>query len=355
MPRRKYSKAIKKTDPDNEKKKPINQNMFSALSAMDSDDDMSDCSVNSVVSDNSSNKDNNKDNHKSADKETDKNNDNDDKEPDVFTKSSHDEVKKFAESSASNDRPDDSVYVAPSGSADGWSYVSGKKKGRRNRYRRKSPMNPNKKIIDKTEKHVFDVESATPEKLEAMGDNKTLNSKWTVSVHNNDNDDWTIDSYDHIYDFDTIGSFWRFFNNFHLLDKISNDIFIMRDGITPIWEDLNNRSGGICSLKIDYHVKGGRNEIGSEIMLCLCMLMINESLVPENGDINGISYAIRNRSIFIKIWVKDYDNNEAFPDDMPQELIKKIKGVLNMYDSRRSNGREKLTKKYYRIVPEYSL
>ena len=243
----------------------------------------------------------------------------------------------------------DGLYVAPSG-GDGWNYVAQKNN---KKYRSKREYSTN----DKTNKALFDESMAGSDQLAQMGDTVHLNSKWAVSIHNTEKADWTIESYQHIYNFDNAGKYWRLFNNFHLLDKINNDIFIMRDGITPIWEDLNNRNGGICSLKIDYYNKIGRNEIGSEIMVCITTLIVNESLLSNNQDINGISYSIRNKSIFIKIWVKDYKKDSAFPSKLPLEFLNKVNKILQNSDTNKKHpqSRSKISVQYKEIVPEYSM
>ena len=131
--------------------------------------------------------------------------------------------------------PNRSIYKSPHNE---WNCIK-----KKNRKYNKNKQNINKNIY---------IENSNTEEL---GNNKELNNKWKVWVHINNNNDWTLDSYNNIYTINTIGEFWRYFNNFHLLDKINNQYFIMRDHITPIWEDINNRDGGICSIKIDYYTK----------------------------------------------------------------------------------------------------
>ena len=60
-----------------------------------------------------------------------------------------------------------------------------------------------------------------------IGNTLYLHSPWSVFVHGTDCTDWTESSYTNIYMIDSIGSFWRFFNNFHMIDKTKNQIFIM--------------------------------------------------------------------------------------------------------------------------------
>jgi len=215
---------------------------------------------------------------------------------------------------------------------------------------KKNKFEKNKELQEK--KQTYNESELNEDHIINIGNKKLLNSVWTIWVHNNEKEDWSLDSYDKIYDIDSIGSYWRFFNNFHLLDKINNHFFIMRQNITPIWEDVNNRNGGICSFKIDYYNKGGRNDIGSEIMTCLSSLILNESFIPSNSRINGISYSIKNRSIMIKLWIKNYTDSEKFLDKLPINLLNKINDLLKSCDSNKK-GNSKISIQYKKIIPEY--
>lgn len=215
---------------------------------------------------------------------------------------------------------------------------------------RKNKFEKNKEFQEK--KQIYNESELNEDQNINIGNKKLLNSVWTIWIHNNEKEDWSLDSYDKIYDIESIGSYWRFFNNFHLLDKINNHFFIMRQNITPIWEDVNNRNGGICSFKIDYYNKGGRNDIGSEIMTCLSSLILNESFIPSNSRINGISYSIKNRSIMIKLWIKNYTDSEKFLDKLPINLLNKINDLLKSCDSNKK-GNSKISIQYKKIIPEY--
>jgi len=81
-----------------------------------------------------------------------------------------------------------------------------------------------------------------------LGNNNYLNSIWTVWVHKTDCIVWTEQSYKNIYTIDSVGSFWRFFNNFHLLDKNAYQFFIMRNQTKPIWEDNDNKKKEVYVL-----------------------------------------------------------------------------------------------------------
>jgi hypothetical protein len=79
------------------------------------------------------------------------------------------------------------------------------------------------------------------------GSNSTdykLYDKWTLWAHLPHDTDWTFDSYTRILTFDTVEAIIT------LLETIPDEmitncmLFIMRDGIKPMWEDPKNRKGG---------------------------------------------------------------------------------------------------------------
>ena len=123
-----------------------------------------------------------------------------------------------------------------------------------------------------------------------IGNDLKLNSQWTMWLHQTDNNDWTLHGYQKRYVINSIGSFWRCFNNFQFFDLYKNQIFNMRDEIAPIWEDVNNKFGGICSIKIESTQRGFKTDISTEIFVSICMLIMNETLIASNDTIiNGIS------------------------------------------------------------------
>lgn len=236
-----------------------------------------------------------------------------------------------------------------------WSIASSKGKRTQHLNTEKNSNNttdyvpPTQKVITRTEKLVC--EDAINED---QGDKKKFNSSWTVWRHWNDNaDDWSLKSYERVYKIDSIGKFWKFFNNFNLLDKIKYQIFIMRGEITPLWEDTHNKYGGICSIKIDYFNNKNRNEIGSEIMTCIALLTINETLITTNSIINGISYAVKNKSIFIKLWINEYKKNINFIKLLPMIFLQKLDATIKMLDRSTIKTNNKVSVQFKEIIPEY--
>lgn len=181
------------------------------------------------------------------------------------------------------------------------------------------------------------------------GKNNYLNLQWTVWVHRNDCSDWSISSYQNIFLIDNISSFWDFFNNFHLLNKEDNQYFIMRNKIKPKWEDNHNKNGGICSLKMDCYDRNSKFDVGVEIFICLCILIMNETLIQENAEINGISYSVKSRSVYIKLWTKEYKND--IKDKLPKNLMSKFNNVVKNHVFRKFENN--ISVRYTEIKPEH--
>jgi len=188
-----------------------------------------------------------------------------------------------------------------------------------------------------------------------IGDDKKLNSYWTVWVHRTTCTDWKITGYQRVYVINSLGSFWRFFNNFQMLNTYNNNIFIMREEIAPIWEDVNNKFGGICSLKIDSTQRGLKTDISTEIFTLMSLLIMNETLVSNNKNINGISFGVKKRSTLIKVWTKTYDDNKDFVKELPVPLINKFNVEMQKHCRNVLNNDGKISIQYKQIKPEYEL
>ena len=76
-----------------------------------------------------------------------------------------------------------------------------------------------------------------------------LFNKFVLWYHAPNNKDWSLSSYEKIITYDTIEKYWHFSNDLNI-NIISNGMFfLMKEGINPIWEDLQNIEGGCVSLK----------------------------------------------------------------------------------------------------------
>ena len=129
----------------------------------------------------------------------------------------------------------------------------------------------------------------------------------------------------------------------------------MREEIAPIWEDVNNKFGGICSIKIDSIQRGMKTDLSTESFATICMLIMNETLVQNNKNINGISYSVKKRASLVKIWTKTYDETKDFTKELPVTLINKFNQELQRQSKSVLNNDGKISIQYKQIKPEYDL
>ena len=131
-----------------------------------------------------------------------------------------------------------------------------------------------------------------------------LNTQWNVWYHHS-MDDWTIKGYRKIFDIKTVNDFWKFFNNINCIGGINNlHFFLMRDGITPIYEDQKNRNGGVWSMLTQPNKS-------YELWENIAVKMIGETLINESMTITGLSINLKNGIPVIKIWNNDKSKNSV--------------------------------------------
>ena len=143
--------------------------------------------------------------------------------------------------------------------------------------------------------------------------NLKLNSNWSIWYHHQKNN-WKLDSYKNIYTFKNIKDFWNFNNNLNLIGGINTQhYFMMREDITPIWEDKHNKEGGCWSIKIPV-------EKSFELWIKLSMYIIGETLTDDEYLVNGISICAKNTSTsVVKIWIND--NKKSSIKNLPTDIL----------------------------------
>jgi len=140
-----------------------------------------------------------------------------------------------------------------------------------------------------------------------------MDNYFKVLAHHNDDKSWDFNSYYNVCRLKTWGDMGTFFNSILTAKGECNytdfDLFVMKNEISPMWEDKENRTGSICSIKIDSLVDG------NEIFKNLVIHMGNNSLLKFNpstwNTINGISFSSKKLDntaetycIILKIWFK---------------------------------------------------
>ena len=158
-----------------------------------------------------------------------------------------------------------------------------------------------------------DNELSETESESDYGDKHKLNCSWNIWYHHQKNN-WKLDSYNKIFKINSIESFWEFSNNIELIGGInSQHYFMMRENITPIWEDERNKTGGCWSIKIPM-------EKSYELWIKLSMYLIGETITNDDLLVNGISICPKNTSTsVVKIWI--HDNNKSSIQNLPSEIL----------------------------------
>ena len=141
-----------------------------------------------------------------------------------------------------------------------------------------------------------------------------LKTKWNLWAHLPQDPDWTVKSYKKIYQFKTIEE------SVGITEMIPEGLvkncmlFIMRDGITPMWEDPKNINGGCFSYKIS-------NKNVFEVWRDLTYVLIGESLsanVTFVSSVTGITISPKKNFCIVKIWMTncEHQNPQVVTNDV---------------------------------------
>jgi hypothetical protein len=136
-----------------------------------------------------------------------------------------------------------------------------------------------------------------------MNSDLVLSNKWKIWYHH-EKDNWKLSGYKNIYEINTVGDFWRLYNNWNKLKGVnSKHFFFMKDDITPLWEDPENINGGCWSFKVP--------ELEAEkLWTDLSIYIVCNQLTNDPTDIIGLSICLKkNNFSVIKIWNKNSKNN----------------------------------------------
>jgi len=151
------------------------------------------------------------------------------------------------------------------------------------------------------------------EKETNENETEPLNCSWTLWCHENKSQNWKADGYRKICVINTVQDFWGVFNNLAMLGNVmQRSIFLFRRNIVPIWEDPENKKGGINSMRLQQQTNTTKY---LETFANLSMLIVGEALIDRQEDmedISGISFSCKNNDPYVKIWHKT--KNSKFLD-----------------------------------------
>ena len=151
---------------------------------------------------------------------------------------------------------------------------------------------------------------------ECLNESHTLNDKWDLYYHLPHDKQWDLNSYKfiakNISSLDTLIAL-----NDTIPEKIVKHcmLFVMKNGITPMWEDKQNRNGGSFSYKVS-------NKSVHKIWKRIYLMLIGKTLTSDKAHrkITGITLSPKKNFCILKIWFTNCDETNP-------EIIYPIEGI----------------------------
>jgi len=146
-----------------------------------------------------------------------------------------------------------------------------------------------------------------PETMEAKNEVTQfheLNNRWTLWAHLPHDTDWSINSYKKILTISTVEEGIALTETLPEVLVKNCMLFLMKEGITPIWEDPKNRNGGSFSYKIS-------NKSVYDVWKDLSYVVLGGSISTQSSFVscvNGITISPKKNFCILKIWMSTCAN-----------------------------------------------
>jgi len=145
-------------------------------------------------------------------------------------------------------------------------------------------------------------ESAVNATIDSQSRSLDLLGKWNLYYHLPQNKNWDLASYKLILgDIDTADKLVAIGNALTPNVMKYCMLFVMRTGVTPMWEDTRNRNGGFFSYKV-------ANKFVPDVWRTMFYALCGETLSTNKAYsplINGITVSPKKSFCIIKIWMTD--------------------------------------------------
>jgi translation initiation factor 4E len=131
-----------------------------------------------------------------------------------------------------------------------------------------------------------------------------LSNNWTLWAHLPHNTDWSLTSYIPVSTFTSVEETICVTETLPEVLVENCMLFIMKEGVKPIWEDLNNRNGGSFSYKVS-------NKNVFKVWKDLTYVLVGESISNHSNfvkSVTGITISPKKSFCIIKIWMADCNN-----------------------------------------------
>ena len=145
-----------------------------------------------------------------------------------------------------------------------------------------------------------------------------LSCGWTLWGHLPHDTDWSLKSYIKLYDFNTVEQAVSVTEMLPPKLVVNCMLFLMREGITPIWEDVRNRNGGCFSYKVS-------NKDVPDCWRQLTYALVGNCISPNKAllpVVNGITISPKKNFCIVKIWLANCKFQNA-------AIINELVGIIS--------------------------
>jgi len=140
------------------------------------------------------------------------------------------------------------------------------------------------------------------QRIDALETTRVLPARWNYYYHLPNDKNWNLASYKLIVnDIDTLEKLIAV--NENVTDNIIKNcmLFMMREGVTPMWEDTSNRNGGCFSYKVSNKVVVA---VWRELAYRLCGYSLTVER-PHMDLVNGITISPKRGFCIVKVWLRN--------------------------------------------------
>lgn len=145
-------------------------------------------------------------------------------------------------------------------------------------------------VIDMTDNSTHELDIA----------NFKLKYDWVLWFHKVNDNNWGLSSYSKVFEIKT------YYDVLFILKDVENIasgmFFLMKDGISPIFEDENNINGGYWSIRV---TKKESYDFWEKILYYMCVENITTKGIHDDL-INGISISPKINNCIFKIWTSNF-------------------------------------------------
>jgi hypothetical protein len=155
-----------------------------------------------------------------------------------------------------------------------------------------------------------------------------LNRKWILWSHLPQNPDWTLKSYSQICSLNTLEDVVAVLNIIPDTLLTSCMLFVMREGITPMWEDVKNRDGGCFKYRIiNKHVP--------QTLKHMIYTLVGETLSSNKlflQNVTGITISPKKKFCILKVWTSNCDFQNSDIINIDNNILNTNKAIFEIHD-----------------------